>query len=198
MKFLPRSRIILAFLFAFSLVVGSFHNTGIPIVQAAEVQAADAADWSPDYTGYDQIGKDGDSTVKAPFPLVTEAGKAVVSTTGDTLWVDPAGQRFDFLGRDANRQDRGSIIIVVGPEPATPSLIRRWSWVGVTPLPDGKLSGYASSRIINTRLTAMRDPNNHSGLSGGGITGPIDVVVVRYGLIQETRVIYPGQWAAEK
>ncbi len=152
--------------------------------------------------GYSAVGiPEGNPGDKVPLGLSTADGNVVAVTTGDFTFTDSAGRGVEFVGKGAS-QDRASLILAEGPvglsnggAEVNPVVRAKYNWVGVTPKPNGstRLDGNQLQELIDERVSSLRDPANKNGRDGGGLTGPVDVVVIdgQTGKIRETRVVYP-------
>lgn len=137
---------------------------------------------------------------------LTDVGNTVIISSGDVNWIDGLGRNGSTPGKSKG-EDRATIYAIEGPcgpgkgGEVNLDVANQFNAVEVFQNPNNTaaLSGSQLAQLINMKVAAMRDPANHNGLNGGGLTGPVDIVVVKGAKseIKETRVIEPGEWAAD-
>lgn len=151
--------------------------------------------------GYSQVGiPEGKPGDKAPLVLSTGENGIIAITTGDFSYTDSAGRPVEFVGKGDPNSDRASLILVDGPvgegqgAAVNPTVRTLYNWVGVAEKHQDGMNATRWQEVIDERVTSLRDPQNGNGRNGGGLTGPVDVVMIdgRSGRIRETRVVYPS------
>ena len=194
---MSKFRVLVIFL-VFAL--GLFYTGGTALA-AEEAQVGPG--WTPQF-GWNQVGQPNDSDKFEPYTgLNTQACNVIVVTTGDAEWTDSVGKKFSFPGKGKG-ESRGSILLMVGPVnldgvTVAPTFKKKYSWVGVYPLLDCKLTGYTASRLVNQHVASMRDPKNSNDSPGKGLSGEIDVAFINgeTARIMSTYTVYADQWAPE-